>query len=241
MGNRESSQVPDPWPWIMAAAPANMRSALQEWHSWLGRLVKTGEQEWLMSSRRNALESLRSGRMVDLPAGPPPSKPFSPDAQAGWLTLMTLEAPERLTEKAWQDTIVPWSRELAVVLGLKGEWRHPSVDGATMATLLLMRLELMTGTPSWTSADLAADTSEKTVWKQCVRIRQYLADARPLYQDLPRAARGPFKLWWFGSLEWTRLAERKGSDLFREAVRMGAISRFQIRWQRWFGKHAFRG
>lgn len=114
-----------------------------------------------------------------------------------------------------------------------------------MAILLMMRLDRLRYMPlpeSGTADRLAAVRKEqqKAVWRECVRIRQYLADMLPIAEDLPRRARGPFKLWWFSCLEWTRQAEKQGASLWNTPVTLSRLARAHIRWQRWFGKLAFR-
>lgn len=234
---------PDPTEWLLAAVPANNRSDVQSWAEWIVALTQLRDTEWSLRQRQEARDAFIAGRMARVPCGPPPTSLVDRDAAGRWLSWAALPEAERMTDKTWADHILPWSHVMASATGYKGTWRHPHIDAAALGILLTIRLSMLSSSP--VTLMKHADTTDrqdrrKAVWRECVRIRQSLADMLPLTEDLPRSARGALKMWWFSSLEWTRLAEKEGEGMWNASVRLPLGSRIQVRWQRWFGKLAFR-
>ncbi len=264
MTNAGPSTIPDPTMWISKCGSKSDKAGVDEWSQWLRGLIPLTDVEWLPRARQEALEAFSAGRMARTPSGPPPQTLVEQQVAEGWLQWAALDADQRFATASWTRHITPWVHGAASMLGFKGAWRHPHLDAGMMAVLLMLRLDMLRNAPDLplnekTAADVDEANSRanpsggvvvvgrasesdraRAVWRECVLIRQYLADMLPLAQDLPRGARGPFKRWWFASLEWTRIAEKMGARMWSEPVQTSRLSTMQITWQRWFGKLAFR-
>lgn len=244
--NRLDSSYPDPLPWLTALAPSGARDGVSEWATWLQSFVFLSDADWNDRARKQAFEAVRAGRTARVPCGPHPDSIVGAETAEVWYAWAALPSHQRFQNATWRLEISTWAYEMASSLGLKGTWRQPHIDAVLMAGFLMLRLHMLHTPRNMLLIDtLGGDPSDpeeqrKSVWRECVRIRQHLADSLPLAQDLPRKSRTAFKLWWFTSLEWTRLAERAGEGLWDVPVSFGWTSRLHIRWQRWFGKLAFR-
>ena len=239
--------IPDPMPWLLALAPKEKQASLEAWSRWLKRFVLLTSVEWSDSARSDALNAFKAGRTARVPCGPPPATLCQRDAVSGWFEWAAKTSSMRFDDQSWKTHTFAWTHQVAESLGLIGSWRYPHLDAASMAFFLMLRLDLLHRTdaptlPLDTFGGKGSTTAQrqKQIWRECVRIRQYLADLLPLAQDLPRSSRSAFKTWWFASLEWTRLAERAGIGLWEGPVSFTATSRIHIKWQRFFGKLAFR-
>jgi hypothetical protein len=249
MTEREGSyHFPDPRPWLRAAVPVSLVPGLDAWASWISDLVTLTDADWSQHDREQALEAFREGRMVRIPCGPQPSIHLKTHSgseivlASAWLEWAALAVNDRISNQAWESHIFPWARAAASAAGFKGSWRHPHIDAFVRCLVLMDRLDrlrLEEGESNVISASIREER-RKAVWRECVHIRQSLADILPFAEDLPRTARGRFKYWWFSCLEWTRQAERQGDALWDGPVVLSGLVRAQITWQRWFGKVAFR-
>lgn len=221
-----SSSVPDPSGWILACVSGEKKKVLEAWRRWL---VWHAFPEWTGNERKRfAPETLPPGELRRRSEGL-------------WVEWHNFSAFEKLHESSWSNVLTPWALIVAKEIGLTGDWRRPSIEGVVVVTCMMMRLEWAGRHADSNSPDELEARNDRDVWKQCVRIRQYLAEARVLARDLPRSSMGAFKTWWFASLEWTRVAEKMGARVFDEPIQLGAGSRLHIAWQRWFGRHAFKG
>ena len=241
------SNIPDPMPWLRALAPADKLGALDAWERWLKCFVLHSNVTWSQTARTEVLTAYEAGRTARVPCGPPPALLCRDDAILGWFRWAAEESSTRFSDQSWKTHTFSWTHQMADSLGLTGAWRHPHLEAASMAVFLMVRLDFLHRTegPSlpadtFSGRESTAAERQKQIWRECIRIRQYLADMLPLAQDLPRKSRGPFKVWWFSCLEWTRLAEREGIGLWDHPVSFSAVSRIHVRWQRLFGKMAFR-
>ena len=242
MASHECFSVPDPCSWLWAAAPLNVKPEIEAWASWIVDLLLVDDVSWNQRQRAAACEAFLAGSPVHIPCGPLPVGSITREAAVGWLYMASLSVTDRFKETSWEVHILPWAREIASLAGFKGTWRHPHIDAIVMAMLLMVRLDGLGkgGTSSRYAAARDGKERQRTVWRECIRIRQYLADVLPITKDLPRRARGPFKEWWFTCLEWSRLAEEKGAALWDEPIFITRGARIRIVWQRWFGKLAFK-
>ena len=249
-----SYSFPDPRSWLRAAMPPALLSEFDSWASWIPDLVALTDLDWSQSDRERALAALRAGRMVRIPCGPQPAYPFSNSSNSegslefAWLAWSAEPCDRRDNDDSWESHVYPWARMAASRAGFKGSWRYPHIDAIVMVLVLMSRLDRLRFAYKANTAGEVADAftptihqaKRKAVWRECVRIRQYLADVLPFAENLPRGAKGSFKYWWFSCLEWTRQAEMKGAALWDGPVVLSGLSRSQILWQRWFGKLAFR-
>jgi len=171
--------------------------------------------------------------------------------------LAASDAPEVLgnsqrksREQVLKQVFLPSCRKIASELGLGGIWRHQAVDGVVLAIAGLDGVRrLLLGETSVSPFSVISNRSTKPssakerdqlVWRQCVMIRQYLADSIALSLDLNRLNRRRFKIWWFSALEWTRLAEH-ASESFKDAgFVLPFRSRIHVQWQALFGQTTFR-
>ena len=202
MPSFESYKFPDARPWLLAAATPEFRAEAAAWAEWIPALLSVSDSEWNQRQRREAYEAYLAGRMARVPCGPPPAGKLSREVAAGWLAFAALDATARLQDSSWEEHIEPWARAMASMAGFKGSWRHPHIDAVCMALLLMARLDSLRLNSHSDEESASPDRTarQKVVWRECVQIRQYLADLLPIAEDLPRGAKGPFKYWWFSCL-----------------------------------------
>jgi len=213
------------------------------WRKWLSCFVWLTESEWNQRAREQALEAMQSGRTPRLPCAVHPAR-LGQETVRSWYEWACRPPEERFEYEIWMSLPGSWVREVMSDLGMQGDWRHPHIDAGLGAFFLMMRLDMLHLAQDGLKVSLREEVDpirrRKLVWRECVRIRQHLADMLPLARDLPRGSRGLFKSWWLSSLEWTRLAEQSGEAMWEAPVVLSPASRMQIFWQRWFGRLAFR-
>lgn len=241
--NTPDFTLPDPSPWLLALASGQQRDAIVAWREWLTCFVWLTDGEWNQRARDQALDAMQNGRTPRVPCGPHPDRLGRETADC-WFEWACKAREERFEPGVWIAFPGRWVRDVMSELGLKGGWRHPHFDAGMTVFILMMRLDLLHRSVGESDAGVRGPADpegrRKMVWRECVRIRQNLADMVPLAQDLPRGSRRHFKGWWFACLEWTRLAELSGEHLWERQVEYPWTSRAHVAWQRWFGKLAFR-
>lgn len=78
------------------------------------------------------------------------------------------------------------------------------------------------------------------LWKESVRVRDALAQGRPLIQNLSLRHRFALKRFWVGALELLKELERREYDLWNEPVRLSLFRRLQVYLQTLLGRSVSR-
>lgn len=76
----------------------------------------------------------------------------------------------------------------------------------------------------------------RLLWKQTIRVRDALAQGKPLIKDLPFRQRFALKRWWLGTLETLNELERRDYDLWSRPLHLGWVRRVQVYLQTLFGR-----
>ncbi|HKL88807.1 MAG TPA: squalene/phytoene synthase family protein, partial [Salinibacter sp.] len=78
------------------------------------------------------------------------------------------------------------------------------------------------------------------LWKEGVRVRDALAQGRPLIQNLSLRHRFALKRFWVGALELLKELERREYDLWNEPVALSLFRRVQVYLQTLLGRSVSR-
>ena len=78
------------------------------------------------------------------------------------------------------------------------------------------------------------------LWKESVRVRDALAQGRPLIQNLSLRHRFALKRFWVGALELLKELERRDYDLWSEPVELSLFRRVQVYLQTLLGRSVSR-
>jgi len=84
------------------------------------------------------------------------------------------------------------------------------------------------------------DSVQNLLWKESVRIRDALAQGRPLIANLSLRRRFALKRFWVGALELLKELERRDYDLWSEPLGLSFFRRVQVYLQTFLGRSGSR-
>ncbi|NND72790.1 MAG: hypothetical protein HKN43_14530 [Rhodothermales bacterium] len=230
----------------VAPAPLSVMSQEDPFRNrpWTAARAELADRIWRLHERasQNAPES----ELTELRSALEEELDFIPDSHEYLKSVATtplnsypFDAEPGVASEWIKHYAIALGRLLAGIADIRSEWQLVMVDDLAKGFFYARRI-LNHRAESQSGVNVFGDRNERSMWRESVRAKNYLADGMTLARDLPGKYRVELKRSVLVVLELLRQAEKSNFDIDVSKTRIGFYHHMQISLLARFGRATFK-